>query len=199
MLNFAVSAAFQGLSKSERKNLAKEAPVPHHADLQPKKVDRFIKKYFKRKGIPFNPSMDRWQLNLAARILDPIGPPTQLWEAALAANEHQTGLDASVVVDFVRQAISLVGNASFCGLSDRRKSLLAKVSPESLDLLDETNLFEMDSADLFGKKFKKAMLKEFKHDKIMDNLFSRSSHGNRKQFFRQQPGKGPGFSLGTNA
>ena len=136
VLDFAVSAAFQGLSKSERKNLAKEAPVPHQADLRAKKVDRFIKKYFKRKGTLFNPSMDRWQLNLAARILDPIGPPTQLWEAALAANEHQTGLDPSVVVEFVCQAISLVGNASFCGLSDRRKSLLAKVSSKSLDLLD---------------------------------------------------------------
>ena len=43
-----------------------------------------MKKYFKRKGI---------SLNLAARILDPIGPLTHLWEAALAANEHQTGLD----------------------------------------------------------------------------------------------------------
>ena len=199
MLDFAVSAAFQGLSKSERKNLAKEAPVPHHADLRPKKVDRFMKKYFKRKGISFNPSMDRRQLNLAARILDPIGPLTQLWEAALAANEHQTGLDPAVVVEFVRQAISLVGYASFCGLSDRRKSLLAKVSPESLDLLDERSLFEENSADLFGKKFKKAMLKEFKHVKIMDNLLGSSSHGNRKQFFRQQLGKGPGFFPGTNA
>ena len=110
-----------------------------------------------------------------------------------------SGLDPAVVVEFVRQAISLVGNASFCGLSDRRKSLLAKVSPESLDLLDERNLFEKNSADLFSKKFKKAMLKEFKHDKIMDNLFGRSSHGNRKQFFHQQPGKGPGFFPGTNA
>ena len=180
VLDFDVSAVFQGLSKSERKNLAKEAPVPHHADLRP----RFIKEYFKRKGISFNPSMDRRQLNLAARILDPIGPLTQLWEAALAANEHQTGLDPSIVVEFVRQA--LVGNASFCGLSDRRESLLAKVSPECLDLLDETNLFEKNSADLFGKKFKKAMLKEFQHDKIMDGLFGRNNHGN--------PGKARAFS-----
>ena len=43
------------------------------------------------------------------------------------------------------------------------------------------------------------MLKEFKHDKIMDNLFGRSSHGNRKEFFRQQSGKGPGIFPGTNA
>ena len=158
-----------------------------------------MKKYFKRKGISFNPSMDRRQLNLAARILDPIGPLTQLWEAALAANEHQTGLDPAVVVEFVRQAISLVGNASFCGLSDRRKSLLVKVSPESLDLLDERSLFEENSADLFGKKFKKAILKEFKHVKNMDNLLGSSSHGNRKQFFCEQPGKGPGFFPGANA
>ena len=40
--------------------------MPFHADLRPKKVDRFIKKYFKRKGISFNPTMDRRQLNLAA-------------------------------------------------------------------------------------------------------------------------------------
>jgi len=120
---------------------------------------------------------------------------------ALAANEHQTGLDPSVVVDFVRQAISLEGNAFFCGLSDRRKSLLANVSPEFLDLLDETNLFEKDSADLFGKKFKQAMLKEFKHDKIMDNLFGPSSHGNRKPFFspiaRERPGLFPGYQCPT--
>ena len=194
VLDFAVSVTFQGLSKSERKNLAKEAPVPQHADLWPKRVDRFMKKYFKRKGISFNPSMDRRQLNLAARILDPIGPLTQLWEAALAASEHQTDLDPALVVKSVHHVISLVGNASFCGVSDRRKSLLAKVFPETLDLLDERNLFKKNSADLFSKNFKKAMLKEFKHDKIMDNLFGCSSHGNRKQFFRQQPRKGPAFS-----
>ena len=124
-------------------------------------------------------------LNLAAHILDPIGALTQLWEPALAENERQTGLDPAVVVKFVRQAILLMGNASFCGLSDCRKSLLAKVSLESLDLLDERNLFQKNSAELFGKRL---MLKEFKHDKIMDNLFGRSSHSNRKQFFCQQPG-----------
>ena len=50
-------------------------------------------------------------------------------------------------------------NASFYALSDRRKGLRAKGSPKSLDLLDETNWFEKNSADLFGKRIQKAMLK----------------------------------------
>ena len=43
------------------------------------------------------------------------------------------------------------------------KSLLAKISPESLDLLDDASLFDAGAThELFGKKFKKAMLKELK-------------------------------------
>ena len=149
MLDFAVSAAFQGLSNSESKNLAKEAPVPHHADLRPKKLIVFIKKYFKREGISFNLSMDWLQLILAARILflDPICP--------IAANGFRS---FRTVVELVRQAILLLGNgSSFCGFSDRRKSLLAKGFSGTLNLLDETNLSELKSCS--AKKIKKAMLK----------------------------------------
>ena len=50
-------------------------------------------------------------------------------------------------------------NASFYALSDRRKGLRAKGSPKSLDLLDETNWFEKNSADLFGKRIQKSHAK----------------------------------------
>lgn len=187
-------AAFKGLSKSERKNVLKESPVPFHADLRPKKVDSFVKKYLKRKGINFNPVMDRRQLNLAARVLDPLGPLIQLWETAISAEKQGTGLDPTLVVEFLRQAISLVGNASFCGLVDRRKGLLVKVSPECMDLLDDPKLFTSGSSDLFGKKFKKALLKDLKLSKEMDSLVSRGNHNNRFKPFRSQPGKGPGYN-----
>ena len=97
-------------------------------------------------------------MKFTARNLDSVGLPTQLLEVALAANEHQTGLDPSVVVEFVRQVILLVGNASFYALSDRRKGMRAMVSPESLDLPDETNWFEKNSADLFGKRIQKRIV-----------------------------------------
>jgi hypothetical protein len=121
-----------------------------------------------------------------------------LWETAIAAGHRNSGLDPSVVIEFVHQAISLVGNASFCGLSDCCKGLLAKISPESLDLPDDASLFGKDSSELFGKKFKKAMLKELKHDKIMDSLVGRGNHSNRHAFFHQHLAKGPGTFQAIN-
>ena len=56
------------------------------------------------------------------------------------------------VIELVRRAIALTGNASYCALVDRRKGLLAKVSSGSLDLIDDPELFVPDSSDLFGKK-----------------------------------------------
>ena len=200
IVQFAAAAAFEGLSKPARKAIAHETPVPFHDDLRPKKVDSFIKKFLKRKGANFNPVMDRRQLNLAGRILDPIGPLSRLWQTALSAQSENTGIDPAVVVEAVQRAISLIGNASHCTLVDRRKGLLAKVSPETLDLIDDPALFVPGTKDLFGKKFKKAVFKDLKLSKEMDNLINTSRHGNgRKQFkpfqpFRQQPGKGPGYN-----
>ena len=197
IVDFAATAAFEGLAKSARKSIVQESPVPFHDDLRPKKVDSFIKK---QKGANFNPTMDRRQLNLAGRILDPIGPLSLLWQTALSAQSENTGIDPAVVVEAIQRAISLIGNASHCALVDRRKGLLAKVSPETLDLIDDPALFVPGTPDLFGKKFKKAVFKDLKLSKEMDSLISTSRHGHgRKQFkpfqpFRQQPGKGPGYN-----
>ena len=141
----------------------------------------------KRKGANFNPTLDRRQLNLAGRILDPIGPLSLLWQTALSAQSENTGIDPAVVVEAIQRAISLIGNASHCALVDRRKGLLAKVSPETLDLIDDPALFVPGTPDL-------------KLSKEIGSLISTSRHGNgRKQFkpfqpFRQQPGKGPGYN-----
>ena len=42
---FAADAAFQGLSKSARKAMTHETPVPFHPYLRAKKVDSFLKKF----------------------------------------------------------------------------------------------------------------------------------------------------------
>ena len=145
--------------------------------------------------------MDRRQLNLAGRILDPIGPLSRLWQTALSAQSENTGIDPAVVVEAVQRAIWLIGNASHCALVDRRKGLLAKVSPETLDLIDDPALFVPGTKGLFRKKFKKAVFKDLKLSKEMDNLIDTSPHGNgRQQFkpfqpFRRQPGKGPGYNF----
>ena len=105
--------------------MLKDSPVTFHADLRPKKVDSFVKKYLKRSGTAFNPVMDRRLMNIAGRILDPLGPLAQLWQDALAAKAGKTGLEPASVIELVRRAIALTGNASYCALVDRRKGLLA--------------------------------------------------------------------------
>ena len=137
IVKFDATAAFEGLSKSARKSIAQESPVPLHHDLRPKKVDSFIKKFLKRKGTNFNPTVDRRQRNLAGRILDPLGPLSGLWQTAQSAQHENTGIDPAVVVEAVQRAISLIGNASHCALVDRRKGSLAKISPETLDVIDD--------------------------------------------------------------
>ena len=129
-------------------------------------------------------------MNIAGRILDPLGPLAQLWQDALAAEAGKTGLEPTSVIELVRRAIALTGNASCCALVDRRKGLLAKVSSDSLDLIDDPELFVPDSPDLFGKKFKKAFLKDLKLSKELDSLVRGKYHGNanKQKPFRRQPG-----------
>lgn len=199
---FATEAVFTGLSKSTRKNVVNDTPVPLHIDLQPKQVDSFIKKFLKRKGTKFNPLMDRRQLNLAGRVLDALGPLCQLWALAIKAENENCELPPATIIDMVKRVISLVGNASFCATSDRRKGLLAKLAPECLDLLDDKTLFTQGHNELFGKKFKKNLLKDLKLSKEIDNLMPRKRQSSFSQLarrfqpnqpFRSQPGKGPGF------
>ena len=140
-------------------------------------------------------------MDIAGRISDPLGPFAQLWQDALVAKAGKTGLEPTSVIELVRRAVALTGNASYCALVDRRKSLLGKVSSDSLDLIDDPELFVPDSSDLFGKKFKKAFLKELKLSKELDSLVRGKCHGNgnatKQKPFRRQPGRGPGSSAKT--
>ena len=98
-------------------------------------------------SVNFNTAMDRRHLNMAGRVLDPLGPLSHLWQSAISAEAEGT---------------AMIGNASHCALVDRRKGLLAKVSPDCLDLVDDPELFTPGDSDLFGKRFKKAIFKDLK-------------------------------------
>lgn len=66
------------------------------------------------------------------------------------------------MVDALKRAVSLVGNASLCAMNDRRKGLLTKIEQDCLDLPGDTTLFTKHCLDLFRKKFKKHLLKDLK-------------------------------------
>ena len=67
--------------------------------------------------------MDRRQMNIAGRILEPLGLLAQHCQNALIASKEKSGLDSAEVIELVQRAIALTGNASFCALVDRRKGL----------------------------------------------------------------------------
>ena len=55
---------FRDCQNPNEQNPVKELPVPFHADLRPKQVDRFIRNYFEQellqKSNSFNPTMERF-------------------------------------------------------------------------------------------------------------------------------------------
>ena len=68
IVKFAAESAFQGLKKFTRKNMLKDSPVSFHADLRPRKVDSFVKKYLKRSRTAFNQDMDRRLMDIAGKM-----------------------------------------------------------------------------------------------------------------------------------
>ena len=70
------------------------------------------------------------------------------------------------------------------------------MSSDSLDLIEDPELFVPNFFDLFGKKFEKAFLKELKLSKELDSLVRGKYHcnANKQKPFRHQPEKGPGSS-----
>jgi len=46
-------------------------------------------------------------------------------------------LNPDNVINFVQRALVLVGNAHFVYMNDRRKTMLAKLLPECIDLIDD--------------------------------------------------------------
>lgn len=51
-----------------------------------------------------------------------------------------------------------------------KKKLLAKLTPESVDLMEDKALFRRGTNDVFGKKFKKNLIRDLKLRKEIGDL-----------------------------
>ena len=131
-----------------------ETAIPFHPDLRPNKADSFIKKFLKRKCANFNTAMGRHQLNLAGCMLDQPAPLSHLWQSVISDQAGGTDVDPKFVIEWRPRIMSLIGNDSHGALVDRRKGLLAKISSECLDLINDPESFVPGSSELFGKSSK---------------------------------------------
>ena len=133
------------------------------------------------------------------------------------------GIDPRDVIDIVQRTLVLLGNAHYVYLADRRKSILAKILPDCMDLLSDSagkKALLKANAELFGKKFRKLLTEESRDNKelfeLLPNSYKKSkkggkgsnqstssfsyptggSHGGRNQFFQSGPSTNQQSQLG---
>ncbi|VDI83354.1 Hypothetical predicted protein, partial [Mytilus galloprovincialis] len=131
-----------------------------------------------RKGRKWNARLERSKINTQLRILDVMGPLSRLWSEAHRIKKDNQGMDPSDVIQLTQRAIVLAGNAHYVYNTDRRKAMLVKTMPDSLDFLDE-------------KKEKKALAKSKGQLFAGAHTNNLQSVGGRQALHPQVSGKRP--------
>jgi len=146
--------------------------------------------------------------------MDSTGPLAIIWNEAEKLKKKQRGIDPRDVIDIVQRSLVLIGNAHYVYLTDRRKSLLGKLIPDCMDLLNDNTgkkALLKSKSDLFGHKFRKLLTEESKDNRELLQLLPNSNkkfkknnkrnrsntssssfsypadHGSRNQFFQSGP------------
>lgn len=82
---------------------------------------------------------EKFIINTQNRILDATGPLAILWQTTEKLKSANEGIDPNDVINIVQRALVLMGNAHYIYMSDRRKTLLSRLFPESVDLIDDSS------------------------------------------------------------
>lgn len=202
---YAEKYAIEGVSKKVRQDITKECPKPESKKLATKETDRFIKKLFREKfQTPLSAKKEKVIINTQNRILDAVGPLSILWKEAERLEKKGKAMDPRDVIAVVQRCLVLVGNAHFVYMTDRRKSLLAKLLPDAMDLLEDSNgkkALRKAKENLFGRKFLQLLSVESKENRELYGLMRRKKGRNsfntaRKtstpassSFFQQRPSR----------
>jgi hypothetical protein len=135
------------------------------------------------------------------RIIDSLGPLSVLWSEAERIEKTGKGMNPSDVIQLVQRAVMLVGNAHFLYNTDRRKAVLAKTMPESVDVLSDKKYKKSlgkCKGDLFGRRFLKQLARDNKDNRELKHLLTsshekkggaqnRQFYDRKRQFFQQRP------------
>lgn len=201
--------ANSGISKNTRQEITKNCKTPNTKLLKSKETDRFVKKLFRKKfNQPMSNKKEKIIINTQNRILDATGPLAILWQEAEKVKKANKGIDPNDVIGIVQRALVLIGNAHYVYMTDRRKTLLSKLVPECVDLIEDSSgkrALKKSKDKLFGNKFRKLLAKDSKDNRELSDLLpsnrkgykmgkfgdkkdSFRNGGNRpQQFFRQGP------------
>lgn len=185
IIKFVSKYASKGVNKKIRHTVSRNLPIPKSKKLRGLNLDRFFKKNF-MKGKKWNGKLEKGKINTQMRILDPLGPLSILWAEAERIKKLGKGMNPSDVIELVRRAIVLVGNAHFLYNNDRRKAILASSMPEAIDLLSNRKIIKALSkshGNLFGQRFLKQVAKDNKNNKELRELLSFDNNNSRKRSY----------------
>ena len=180
MAKFVMKHAADGMSKKHRQDLMNDFPLPKLSGIPIKKTDRFVRKLFAiNTNSKWNGKREREHINAQARIADALGPLLKLWSASqnVLKSKQGQGVDPNDVILYLKAAVSLIGNAFFVFLKERRKSLLFKILPDCVDMLEDKKsrkVLKKSREFLFGRKFKKLLARESSEYKELKSLISTS-------------------------
>ncbi|KAJ1148937.1 hypothetical protein NDU88_001761 [Pleurodeles waltl] len=156
--DYVASKLRQPLDKEIRARLRVECPRPtlpdrvaSTPDIDPK-MCTFFGKYVKdpKKGI------DRSWRACQHKLLDIVGPLTQIIQLAEQAKMSNTHLQTDVVAGWAQRALCLLSNANCAISEERRRSLLIKIDPK-LGELSTSEAGAEAQGHLFGDPFVKEL------------------------------------------
>ncbi|XP_069094160.1 uncharacterized protein [Pleurodeles waltl] len=158
--DYVASKIRQPLEKEVRARLRAECPRPTlpdrvaaTPDLDPK-LCTFFGKYVKdpKKGI------DRSWRGCQDKLLDVLGPLTQIIQLAEWAKRSNSPLPTDIMAGWAQRAVCLLGNANCALCAERRRSLLIKIDPK-LGELSNSEAGAVAQGNLFGDPFLKELSK----------------------------------------
>ncbi|XP_078538216.1 uncharacterized protein LOC144823513 [Lissotriton helveticus] len=150
----------QPLEREVRTRMRSECPRPKlegrvaaTPDIDDK-LYAFFAKFMKdpRKGI------DRSWRNCQDKLLDVVGPVTQIIQLAERAKESGTPMSTEVVAGWAQRALCFLGNANCALAAEHRRSLLIKIDPKLGDLAT-AEAGPIAQGKLFGEPFIKELNK----------------------------------------
>ncbi|XP_078533318.1 uncharacterized protein LOC144819222 [Lissotriton helveticus] len=194
----------QPLEKEVRTRMRGECPRPKlegrvatTPDIDDK-LYAFFAKFMKdpRRGI------DRSWRSCQDKLLDVVGPVTQIIQLAERAKESGTAMSTEVVAGWAQRALCFLGNANCALAAERRRSLLIKIDPKLGDLAT-SEAGPIAQGKLFGEPFIKELNKFVTTFSALDRaqssikkifpgrVFAGAGRGRGRSSGRQQQQQGP--------
>jgi hypothetical protein len=112
-------------------------------------------------------------INTQNRILDATGPLAILWQEAEKSKKAIKGIDPNNVIGIVQRAVVFIGNVHYVYMTDRRRTLLNKLVPECVDLIEDIagkKALRKSKDKLFRNKFRKLLARDSKDNRELFGL-----------------------------